>query len=106
MQINHQTLSLSRLPLHVATVGVGDPVVLLHGWPQTWHEWRKVAPLLADRYRLVMPDLPGLGDSGRPKSGYDKKTLALDLKTHNLFLPARSTTDPKFSVMVFGKGSK
>jgi pimeloyl-ACP methyl ester carboxylesterase len=80
MQIAHQTLTLSRLPLHVATVGVGDPVVLLHGWPQTWHEWRKLAPLLAGRYRLVMPDLPGLGDSGRPESGYDKKTLALDLR--------------------------
>lgn len=80
MQIEHQTLSLSRLPLHVATVGVGDPVVLLHGWPQSWYEWRKVAPLLAGRYRIVMPDLPGLGDSGRPKSGYDKKTLALDLR--------------------------
>ena len=80
MQIEHQTLNLSRLALHVATVGTGDPVVLLHGWPQTWFEWRKVAPLLAGRYRLVMPDLPGLGDSGRPKSGYDKKTLALDLR--------------------------
>jgi pimeloyl-ACP methyl ester carboxylesterase len=68
MQIAHQTLTLSRLPLHVATLGVGDPVVLLHGWPQTWHEWRKLAPLLAGRYRLVMPDLPGLGDSGRPRA--------------------------------------
>jgi pimeloyl-ACP methyl ester carboxylesterase len=80
MQFEHETLNLSRLALHVATVGVGDPVVLLHGWPQAWYEWRKVAPLLAGRYRIVMPDLPGLGDSGRPKSGYDKKTLALDLR--------------------------
>lgn len=80
MQVTHQTLQLGRVALHVASVGSGDPVVLLHGWPQTWHEWRKVAPLLAGRYRLVMPDLPGLGDSGRPDGGYDKKTLALDLR--------------------------
>ncbi|HEV8097158.1 MAG TPA: alpha/beta hydrolase [Burkholderiales bacterium] len=53
--------------------------MLLHGWPQTWYEWRKVMPLLAERYRLVVPDLPGLGDSSRPADGYDKKTIALDL---------------------------
>jgi pimeloyl-ACP methyl ester carboxylesterase len=56
----------------------GVPVVLLHGWPQTWHEWRKVMPLLAERYRLIVPDLPGLGDSSKPADGYDKKTIALD----------------------------
>ena len=80
MQVEHQTLHLGRLPLHVVTAGSGVPVLLLHGWPQTWHEWRKVMPLLAGNHRLVMPDLPGLGDSGRPDSGYDKKTLALDLR--------------------------
>ena len=80
MQVEHQTLHLGRLALHVVTAGSGVPVLLLHGWPQTWHEWRKVMPLLAGNHRLVMPDLPGLGDSGRPDSGYDKKTLALDLR--------------------------
>jgi pimeloyl-ACP methyl ester carboxylesterase len=80
MQIEHQTLRLSRLALHVVTAGSGVPVVLLHGWPQTWHEWRKVMPLLAGRHRLVVPDLPGLGDSGRPERGYAKKMLALDLR--------------------------
>jgi len=53
--------------------------VLLHGWPQTWHEWRKLIPLLADRYRLVVPDLPGLGESSRP-TAYDKKHIASDLR--------------------------
>jgi pimeloyl-ACP methyl ester carboxylesterase len=80
MPIEHQTLRLRRLSLHVVTAGAGVPVVLLHGWPQTWHEWRKVMPLLAGRYRLIVPDLPGLGDSSRPADGYDKKTLALDLR--------------------------
>ena len=79
MQIEHQTLRLGRVALHVVTAGSGVPVVLLHGWPQTGHEWRKVMPLLADRYRLVVPDLPGLGDSSKPADGYDKKTIALDL---------------------------
>ena len=79
MQITHQTLDLSRVRLHVASVGSGVPLVLLHGWPQTWHEWRKLMPLLWGRYRLIMPDLPGLGDSSRPADGYDKKTIAGDL---------------------------
>lgn len=77
--MERQTLKLKRVALNVVTEGKGDPVVLLHGWPQTSHEWRKLAPLLAGRYRLVMPDLPGLGDSSIPKDGYNKKTIAADL---------------------------
>lgn len=55
--------------------GSGDVVVLLHGWPQTWFEWRDVMPDLAKRYRVIAADLPGLGDSGESAS-YDKKSLA------------------------------
>jgi pimeloyl-ACP methyl ester carboxylesterase len=78
-RFEHQTLRLSRLSMHVASAGTGAPVLLLHGWPQTWHEWRKLMPLLADRWRVIAPDLPGLGDSSRPADGYDKKTIARDL---------------------------
>jgi len=77
--MEHRTLRLSRVTLHLVTAGDGDPVVLLHGWPQTWHEWRKVIPLLAGSYRLVVPDLPGLGDSTQPAGGYDKKSIGVDL---------------------------
>jgi pimeloyl-ACP methyl ester carboxylesterase len=75
-------IELSRVRLKVVVDGrnEADAVVLLHGWPQTGHEWRKVAPLLRNRYRLVIPDLPGLGDSSRPADGYDKKTIAADLR--------------------------
>lgn len=79
MHIEHQTLRLGRLSMHVASTGTGTPVLLLHGWPQTWHEWRKLMPLLAGDYRLIAPDLPGLGDSSAPADGYDKKTIARDL---------------------------
>jgi pimeloyl-ACP methyl ester carboxylesterase len=79
MHIEHRTLALERVSLHVARAGDGDPVVLLHGWPQTWHEWRKVMTRLAPKYRLVAPDLTGLGDSSKPAAGYDKKTIARDL---------------------------
>ena len=80
--MEHRSLQLSRVKLHVVIDGMsaGEPVVLLHGWPETWHAWRKVMPLLAQRYRLIAPDLPGLGDSSRPAVGYDKKTIAQDLR--------------------------
>jgi pimeloyl-ACP methyl ester carboxylesterase len=80
VQLEHQTLHLGRVALHLVSAGSGDPVVLLHGWPQTWRAWRKLMPLLAARYRLIAPDLPGLGDSSKPADGYDKKTLAADLR--------------------------
>jgi pimeloyl-ACP methyl ester carboxylesterase len=57
----------------------GDPVVLLHGWPQTWYEWRHVMPALAKNYTVIVPDLRGLGDSSKPVTGYDGKTTAEDI---------------------------
>jgi pimeloyl-ACP methyl ester carboxylesterase len=60
-------------------IGKAPVVVLLHGWPQTWYEWRHIIPGLAERYTVIAPDLRGLGDSSRPLSGYDKKTVANDI---------------------------
>jgi pimeloyl-ACP methyl ester carboxylesterase len=65
--------------VHYLSAGAGEPVVLLHGIPQTSHEWRHVIPHLAQRFRLIAPDLRGLGDSWRPATGYDKKTVAADV---------------------------
>lgn len=67
------------LILHYLSAGAGEPVVLVHGIPQTSYEWRHVVPALAQRHRVIVPDLRGLGDSTRPATGYDKKTLAADI---------------------------
>jgi len=75
----HHYANLKDVRLHYVTLGQGRPVVLLHGWPQSWYEWRLLMPLLADPYFLVAPDLRGLGDSSRPINGYDKKTVAGDV---------------------------
>jgi pimeloyl-ACP methyl ester carboxylesterase len=76
----HHYASLKGVRLHYVTMGRGRPVILIHGWPQTWYEWRHVMPLMAARgFQLVAPDMRGLGDSSRPSSGYDKKTVAHDL---------------------------
>jgi pimeloyl-ACP methyl ester carboxylesterase len=65
--------------LHYRRRGSGDPVLLVHGWPETSYAWRKVAPLLASSWMTIAPDLRGVGYSDRPASGYDKRTLATDL---------------------------
>lgn len=65
---------------HFVTAGTGPALVLLHGWPQTWYEWRKVIPALAERFTVVAPDLRGLGDNDRPAAGYDKQTVAADVR--------------------------
>lgn len=75
----HHYANLPGVRLHYVTCGRGPAVVLLHGWPQTWFEWRLVMPLLANDFTLVAPDLRGLGDSSRPSAGYDKKTVAGDI---------------------------
>jgi pimeloyl-ACP methyl ester carboxylesterase len=51
--------------MHYVMGGQGDAVVLLHGWPQTWYEWRHIMPALAKNYTVIAPDLRGLGDSSR-----------------------------------------
>src|SRR5690606_29933915 len=65
--------------LHYVAAGTGEPIVLLHGWPETCYQWRHVIPKLADRYCVIAPDLRGLGDSSTPASGYDKRSLADDV---------------------------
>jgi pimeloyl-ACP methyl ester carboxylesterase len=65
--------------MHYAIAGSGHPLVFLHGWPQSWYEWRKIIPPLAERFTVIAPDLRGLGDSERPMTGYDKRTLAADV---------------------------
>ena len=77
--ITHHHADLGDVRLHYVTAGEGFPVVLLHGWPQSWYEWRHVLPGLAAKYRVIAPDLRGLGDSSRPLTGYDKKTVGNDI---------------------------
>jgi pimeloyl-ACP methyl ester carboxylesterase len=76
---SHHMASVNGIQLHYVTGGQGDPIVLLHGWPQTWYEWRHVMPALAKNYIVIVPDLRGLGDSSKPVTGYDRNTTAEDI---------------------------
>jgi haloacetate dehalogenase len=76
----HHVRVVNGFRMHYVIAGSGPALVLLHGWPQSWYEWRKVIPALAERFTVVAPDLRGLGDSAKPVSGYDKRTLATDVR--------------------------
>lgn len=81
MTINFESFQHGRAmvegcSLHYRTGGAGEPVVLLHGWPQHSLQWHAVAPLLAEQYQVIVPDLPGCGGSGFAPAGYDKATIA------------------------------
>jgi pimeloyl-ACP methyl ester carboxylesterase len=65
--------------LHYLTAGNGDAVVLLHGYTQTSHMWRPLIPLLAKKFRVIAPDLPGIGDSQIPAGGLDMKSAAISV---------------------------
>jgi pimeloyl-ACP methyl ester carboxylesterase len=80
--VTHRFLDLSTgVRVHLAEAGAADapPVLCLHGWPQHWWIWRDLIPLLADDFRLLCPDLRGLGWSGWPEDGdFRKQRLADD----------------------------
>lgn len=77
--IEHRYAEIGEVMLHYVIAGQGPPVLLLHGWPQTWYEWRHAIAALAPHYTVIAPDMRGLGDSSRPLEGYDKRTVGNDL---------------------------
>jgi pimeloyl-ACP methyl ester carboxylesterase len=79
IELEHHTANVGDVKLHYVRAGKGDPVVLLHGWPQTWYAWREAIEVLAKDYTVIAPDLRGLGASSRPASGYDTNTVANDV---------------------------
>lgn len=70
--------TIRGLRLHYVRGGSGPVVMLLHGYPQNWYEWRAIAPGLAEHFTVVALDLRGAGQSQAPAQGYDKTTLAAD----------------------------
>ncbi|MET9634144.1 alpha/beta hydrolase [Lentzea sp. NPDC006480] len=72
----HEYADVDGVRMHYVTGGSGTPVVLIHGWPQTWYGWWPIMPALAEHHTVYAIDLPGLGDSTGTARSYDKATLA------------------------------
>ena len=77
--VRHRFEPARGLNFHVAEAGEGDPVVLVHGWPQHWYCWRHVIPALAERYRVLAIDLRGFGWSDIAWEGFEKENMADDV---------------------------
>jgi pimeloyl-ACP methyl ester carboxylesterase len=67
---------IDNVQLHYLTAGHGPAVILLHGYAETSRMWRPIIPLLAEKFTVIAPDLPGIGDSSIPANGIDMKTSA------------------------------
>jgi pimeloyl-ACP methyl ester carboxylesterase len=75
--IESRTGQVDGIKIHYLTAGRGPTVILLHGYTQTSRMWRPIIPRLAERFTVLAPDLPGIGDSDIPRDGLDMKTAAI-----------------------------
>jgi pimeloyl-ACP methyl ester carboxylesterase len=75
-----QFAQINGIRLHYVSAGSGPAVILLHGWPQTWFAWRETMERLSLRFKVIAPDLRGIGLSERTPAGYDKRTIASDIR--------------------------
>jgi pimeloyl-ACP methyl ester carboxylesterase len=74
--VRHRFVRVGDAQVHIAECGDGDPVLLLHSFPQHWYAWRRVIPLLASDYLVICPDFPGFGWSESSPDGYDTRARA------------------------------
>jgi pimeloyl-ACP methyl ester carboxylesterase len=77
--MEHLTVQANNADFHVARVGKGPPLLLLHGWPEFWLTWEPVMTRLAHRFTLIAPDLRGFGDSDKPDGPYGPDQHAADM---------------------------
>jgi pimeloyl-ACP methyl ester carboxylesterase len=75
--VSSRTAQVDGVTLHYLTAGRGPALILLHGYTQTSRMWRPIIPQLAEKFTVIAPDLPGIGDSSVPKDGLDMKTAAI-----------------------------
>lgn len=80
--ITSHSVEVDGAKLHYMTAGSGTPLILLHGYAETSLMWKPIIPLLAERFTVIAPDLPGIGDSDIPASGLDMKSAAI--RIHDL----------------------
>ncbi len=77
-----RTAEINGVKLHYITAGHGAPLILLHGYAETSLMWKPIIPVLAERFTVIAPDLPGIGDSAIPADGLDMKSAAI--RIHDL----------------------
>jgi len=79
--IASRTSDVAGLKFHYLFAGRGPAVIMLHGYTQTSRMWRPIIPLMAKKFTMIAPDVPGIGDSAIPRGGLDMKTAAIRIHT-------------------------
>ncbi len=77
--IAYRTADVNGVKLHYMTAGHGTALILLHGYAETSLMWKPIIPTLAERFTVIAPDLPGIGDSDIPAQGLDMKSAAISI---------------------------
>src|ERR1700688_375860 len=101
MKISSRTINANGIRQHYLEAGDGPGVVLLHGFPETSYAWRFQIPELAKKYRVIAPDLRGYGETDKPSSGYDKRTMATHLREL-----MRALNLPKIALVGHDRGAR
>ncbi len=79
VSIEDRFAEVNGIKMHYLAAGKGEPVILLHGYAENSHMWRPLMAELGKTHTVVAPDLRGFGQTSKPESGYDKKTMAQDV---------------------------
>jgi pimeloyl-ACP methyl ester carboxylesterase len=75
----HQYATVNNVKIHYVIGGKGEPLLLIHGFGQNWYMWNRLLPQLSKHFTVIAPDMRGVGESGKPAGGYDKKNMAVDM---------------------------
>ena len=77
--LQHKYVQVSGINFHYVTKGAGQPLILLHGFPETWYSWRENIDSLALYFQVIALDLKGYGDTDKPTGDYSLPTLSREI---------------------------
>jgi len=80
LAIRHRYVDIDSLKIHIAEVGEGAPLLMLHGWPQNWYMWREQMKYFSSQYHVIAPDIRGFGWTEATNTGYLKDKLTEDFR--------------------------
>lgn len=105
-RFDRQRITTSGADISLRVAGSGPPLLLLHGYPQTHVMWHRVAPRLAERYTVVLPDLRGYGDSAKPPAGEDHAGYSFRAMAADQVEVMRALGFQRFAVVGHDRGAR
>ena len=101
-----KTIAVNKTEIFLRFSGVGDPVLLIHGFPQTGVCWHRIAPALAEHFTVIVPDLRGYGASGKPAPTPDHAAHSKREMARDLLEVMRALGHERFAVVGHDRGAR